>query len=953
MSSSVGRSTATISVLTAVGFMSVPGLALGATITVNTTADALNADGSCSLREAISAANLDSAGPGGECATGSGVDTVSVPGGEFTLSLPAGFPAGENANAGGDLDVLSDLTIAGAGAGATTINANGIDRALEIRPGRIATIRGVTITGGRAPNGFTGFSRTGDPGAPDGEDAQGDDGTPGAPGGGIFNNGGSLTVLDTVVTGNQAGTGGQGGNGTGGFGATANAGGVGGRGDGGKGGAGGDGGGIQTTGVLVLTRVTVTGNAAGAGGTGGLGIGGQGGAAITSAGGAGGVGLGGGGGGGGRGGGVSESGGGSLEIHQSTITQNTAGAAGPGGNGEGGDGGLSGGTSGTGGKGGTAQGGIGGFHSPAGDGAGGGGVAATDPAVVTESLITQNAAGAPGRGGNGTGGDGGVTTGGAASVSGDGGPGFSGQAGPASPGGGLWLTGSVTNTTIIGNTAGPGGDAGNATGGKGGNSQNGTGGDGGPGIADNLGGRGAPGGAGGGLNAGVDLGRTTTVRHATFTGNVAGAAGAGGTGVGGLGGSAPTPGSAGTAQSGPAGTPGDGSAVDPSFFGNTVSLANSVVTGNSGPACANSVTNAGNNISFNDATCPGANVDPKLGTLANNGGPTQTLELLPGSPAIDGVPATGAGCAATDQRGVVRPNDAACDIGAYEHAPPTVTPGAATDVSTGAATLLGQLNPNARSTSFHFEFGPTIAYGTSTPTQTQDAGTDSVPVSAAVSGLDPVTTYHFRLVATNADGTTNGPDRTFDTAAVQRTMQISKAGSGTGTVKSVPAGIDCGATCSQAYADGTVVELTATPAGASKFTGWSGGGCAGSTACTVTMSADQAVTAGCKAAPAGAPDTRITRARINERKRKAKFEFTGSGGVRSLRALKFQCKLTHQSRKLRRWRSCSSPKVYKHLKPGRHAFKARAIDARGTADPTPAKKRFRISPGGPATGRSR
>jgi hypothetical protein len=54
--------------------------------------------------------------------------------------------------------------------------------------------------------------------------------------------------------------------------------------------------------------------------------------------------------------------------------------------------------------------------------------------------------------------------------------------------------------------------------------------------------------------------------------------------------------------------------------------------------------------------------DPMLGPLSDNGGPTQTMALLPGSPAID----AGTSCTATDQRGVTRPQGAACEIGAYE-----------------------------------------------------------------------------------------------------------------------------------------------------------------------------------------------------------------------------------------------------------------------------------------------
>src|ERR1019366_8634124 len=56
--------------------------------------------------------------------------------------------------------------------------------------------------------------------------------------------------------------------------------------------------------------------------------------------------------------------------------------------------------------------------------------------------------------------------------------------------------------------------------------------------------------------------------------------------------------------------------------------------------------------------------DPKLGPLANNGGPTLTMALLPGSPAIDAGNTSLA--PATDQRGVPRPFSLAADVGAFE-----------------------------------------------------------------------------------------------------------------------------------------------------------------------------------------------------------------------------------------------------------------------------------------------
>ena len=59
------------------------------------------------------------------------------------------------------------------------------------------------------------------------------------------------------------------------------------------------------------------------------------------------------------------------------------------------------------------------------------------------------------------------------------------------------------------------------------------------------------------------------------------------------------------------------------------------------------------------------------------------------------------------------------------------------------------------------------------------------------------------------------------------TLTVSHLGAGSGSVASVPVGINCGADCTEDYANGTVVTLTATPVTWSTFTAWSGGGCNG------------------------------------------------------------------------------------------------------------------------------
>ena len=152
-------------------------------ITVNTTKDELNADGDCSLREAIQAANTNAAVDA--CVAGTGVDTITVPAGTYTLTIAGDS---ENLNATGDLDITDSVTINGAGESATIIQAgtlgypnvpNGIDRVLHIFSGITVGLSNVTIANGNIANGNTaGY------------------------GGGIYNYHGTLNVTNSTFLGN-------------------------------------------------------------------------------------------------------------------------------------------------------------------------------------------------------------------------------------------------------------------------------------------------------------------------------------------------------------------------------------------------------------------------------------------------------------------------------------------------------------------------------------------------------------------------------------------------------------------------------------------------------------------------------------------------------------------------------------------------------------------------------
>lgn len=104
--------------------------------------------------------------------------------------------------------------------------------------------------------------------------------------------------------------------------------------------------------------------------------------------------------------------------------------------------------------------------------------------------------------------------------------------------------------------------------------------------------------------------------------------------------------------------------------------------------------------------------------------------------------------------------------------PPSVSTGAAVTVSYGSATLTGTIDPRGSATSYYFQYGPTAAYGAQTPVAAAGAGTSTVRVAVPVGGLQPITTYHYRLIAVNAAGAATGAGRAFATARVPLSLAI-------------------------------------------------------------------------------------------------------------------------------------------------------------------------------------
>lgn len=200
----------------------VPDGARAATIAVETTTDeAGNADGDCSLREAVRAADENSNAHEAGCTAGDGggvTDTIQLGAATYALTLAGG---NEEANLTGDLDLRSGtagpVEIVGTGAGSTVIDASALgDRVLDLRA--TTKLDGLTITGASPPNNNDGGAALAD-GSPGGvaltlrlEDVAINDNFangPGGDGGGIQITGAgsddSLVVTDSVLSGNDAG----------------------------------------------------------------------------------------------------------------------------------------------------------------------------------------------------------------------------------------------------------------------------------------------------------------------------------------------------------------------------------------------------------------------------------------------------------------------------------------------------------------------------------------------------------------------------------------------------------------------------------------------------------------------------------------------------------------------------------------------------------------------------
>jgi hypothetical protein len=104
--------------------------------------------------------------------------------------------------------------------------------------------------------------------------------------------------------------------------------------------------------------------------------------------------------------------------------------------------------------------------------------------------------------------------------------------------------------------------------------------------------------------------------------------------------------------------------------------------------------------------------------------------------------------------------------------PPGATPLPPGPLTSFSAVLQAVVNPHGAATTFHFEYGPTVAYGAETPEASAGASEGPVAVSQTVAGLSPSTEYHYRVVGHNQAGTIIGPDSVLVTEAAPTSQSV-------------------------------------------------------------------------------------------------------------------------------------------------------------------------------------
>jgi hypothetical protein len=103
---------------------------------------------------------------------------------------------------------------------------------------------------------------------------------------------------------------------------------------------------------------------------------------------------------------------------------------------------------------------------------------------------------------------------------------------------------------------------------------------------------------------------------------------------------------------------------------------------------------------------------------------------------------------------------------------PTDYTGGVSNLTSSSAILYGLVNPQGQATSYVFQYGATKGYGAQTALAPLGGGTTTIKIAKAIAGLQPDTTYHYRILATSAAGATPGADRTFVTSKIPLSLQV-------------------------------------------------------------------------------------------------------------------------------------------------------------------------------------
>jgi hypothetical protein len=106
---------------------------------------------------------------------------------------------------------------------------------------------------------------------------------------------------------------------------------------------------------------------------------------------------------------------------------------------------------------------------------------------------------------------------------------------------------------------------------------------------------------------------------------------------------------------------------------------------------------------------------------------------------------------------------------------PAVYTGLVSNLTASSVVLYGGVDPQGQPTNYVFQYGTTGAYGYQTALASAGGGTKTVRVSQAIGGLRADTTYHYRILASNATGAAPGVERSFTTPKIPLSLQIAGA----------------------------------------------------------------------------------------------------------------------------------------------------------------------------------